>query len=419
MMSYNVDTGEVMQSDNPTALTTYLNNSILLVPKLFQDQTITSSQTFIDVFEELRNEYESALGEEIKDPKLTNWIQRELFSSIASRFFTSSQGLNLKKDSATRMFYGANSLANLVHKVQTHPDYKQFQDNPFLKALQVEFSDDVNNKPNFITLVSTRHSNKWSKEALVAGWEDLIESDNEVVSKMARGLIGYSAFSTGMQQSFIGFHQYIPPRILRQIVNNEGDIVSYSDYLLGMKDMFNSEEATLLTESIIDEIYQHNYHLLTSEVRNLKEFITAKTSQAEYPILGVINNIYQVKNLDNTFKRYITYKYTDQDVSNSQVEVVMKYLGYSSEYRLPIYYSVPKKGFSQKARKIKEYGYEGSIVPGNDLGRYYSREQALNQATKKYGPIIESRDFVVIEEQLASREKNDEANEVVKREKDC
>jgi hypothetical protein len=344
---------------NKSFISNYYVNGVLFMKDLLGSSSLYGTgvyNTIINRILELGNISKNL------DKKTINILYDEVYAAILGSFFRDEMQITPKR--LKTMLTGETNIVKKIAELKADPE---FANNSFVKHLISVFEDnDV--IPNFFRVPSTRITDKWEKDDLVRGWEDLISHEKPEIRSLAKRLFVYSYYTSGFRNRIFSFFNFIPTSIIKSI-DVEGKDVSMDRYI---KNKLNDYVRGSVTGELVDEIDNIANEVLISNW-NIDTLVPLVNS----------NHVDKVDKFENGDINYITIKLkgnTNQYVKKyvklkiGKDFTLLKNIGFTevlkgsntfTEDSAAIYVPVNKKGYSSKGVVLVEYGLSESIIESN------------------------------------------------------
>lgn len=388
LLGYDPETELADWQEYGTFLGPYLNNSSLMLRQLFGDKSITGTKSFQNaVFRVAKqagiNKYTP--NRVVKIGKIAD----EVYSALMSRFFIEEMGLDEGGVSKLLSFV-PEFLTNVYVK---HPELKK---NVLIQQLVkgLETIDEL----TFTGIPSIKNDESLTREDLMFGWKELLESDNKDVVSFAKRLYPYSYYTSGFKQGLFSIHSNIPVDLFEHFQINDLD-ASFTKYTTELLDLMKDEEkGNSLTIGIEEEIFKNNWYnsslvprIFSKGVKNnifvgkgdskqtvAGDIFTMKKDEETGTFKANVNKLGYNEEGQPIYQPYILYQV---DKENS---LLMEYIGYhNNKYETPVYKVIEKRGFSSKGRKIVEYGLDTSVLQRNTSIKTLSDDKLLKLMKKQ------------------------------------
>ena len=375
-------------------LGTFLENSVELARKMFRQLTISSTPVFNGILDVLLAHHKLSEGRGLSYKnygKVINKLANTLHSTLVSSYFTSPIGLGINNDIMKSMFYGKNSLANVIYDIKVRKSrFKHLVDNPLIQLLDPVFSDDPG-RPNHLSILSYGKLDKWSKDSLTRAWQEMFtdnSSESEAVRRLAVNLMVYSFVTSGFKMGLNSFYQYLPTDALTYVPEhlkklNENQAVSYNEFVKAIRDHMNDERGGLerVYDSILREFYRNNWNddLIVPYIgepmqANEKNYMPRyePNNKTTYPSVfspvKEARRLYYGVNFAGTplFMPYVKYKHSRSGLVLLAEFVGVRFVG-PKQQPIPVYKTIAKKGYFTPSVRIYEFGLEDTSFDFNKL----------------------------------------------------
>lgn len=368
-----------------TFLASYFNNGPATIKKLFSDKSITGTPSFQKKVFEIANLLGIDKYTEDYKNKITK-ISDELYSALMGKFFTEELGIT--KDEVDKIL---SSVPAFVRDVRVkHPE---LIDNLLIKSLisGLETQDNM----TFVGIPAIKSDD--NRQDYMYAWKELITSNNKEVASFAKKLYMYAYFTSGYKQGLYSIFQYIPVSQHIDFQLND-QIVHFNDYAKNLlSTMIDYERGDLATMGLEDTIIRNNwmYSMFAPKIYNraISDTVSFKKDKKEQTVVGTIfpmkknpktekweKNVKQIgynKTKDPIYQPYVLYQL-------EKTSYLMEYIGYhNNKFKTPVYKVVGKLGYSNKGRRVVEYGFDESNIPTNSNIITLTDEKVLQLMSKK------------------------------------
>jgi len=417
ILPYDVVNGVPYNVEGANFLGNYVGNSIKLALDIFGQFSIYGTP----VFEELLNKASLVTGNRFpRTDKVINNLSDEIFASLVSKFYTHKDFLDVTPDKLVKML---EQIPDTLSRIKNNDGgkYTDLKDNMFIKYIwAAPIEDEILPEKfrQFIFIPMKSVKDKIDRDSMIASFNELLADKRYEVSSLARRLLIYNYFATGLRNRIYSFGGFIPNELYKSITTIKGKPLSYNDeviqkLLAEMKDIYNSASYNYVIDEVI--INNHNDDTIVEllEGDNVAEYIESYKGTDYKETIAIkmhkMEKFFLGKNIDGDplFRPYV--KIFDQKLGHR----LMKYIGTVTdmvegvEMIRPVYVAVNMRSYASKGVIIKEYGFDKSIVPAyNELNiiKPEMEEEFLlrisNTETYNYVP----RDEQLIYEQTNTQE---------------
>ena len=359
----NMDRAEL----DPSAIfiSNYAVNSVLHVNEILSKFTMYSTPAFVAMANKILKESGRVYTQ---DTDFINIVYKEIFASIAGKFFRDEVGMNSSKLNA--LMLDEHSLTVKLAEFQEDPVLRENGIFKYLSAAEME--NDV--ITSFFRIPISRISEKGDKDDLVRDWEELLSHEREDVRKFAKNLWVYSFYASGFRKRMLSFHEFSPTSILKSISLND-KVVSYDDYIKEKLAQYSIESPAIVgeMEQIVNDVFQNNW-MLNSFVPEASLQINADMKGSRF-LEGDINKPIYLKLRASERSDNVTSDMTSF-VLNPYVKIYMDnemrlfkrigIIGKGDEKR-GFYIPVEKRGHTELGVTLREYFMDKTILETNKL----------------------------------------------------
>lgn len=425
---------------NDTHLSTLYQNSVKLVGHILNNKMIEYTKGFEGIYDRVLQMINKRFT---GDSKMVNVITKEVYTQIISEFFTSKDYLGLTEDDISRLFYGEESIASRVYKIQKGEFLPNTTDrnrrvNKWLKERKIftnllmpEFPE---NAPSHLR-VAYRKDSDINPDLIMESFKDLFANNEPEVKQLAKDLLIYSYFSSGRKMGVFSIFQHISPNEWSFLKGDNN--ISFNDFLkIKLEELQREEYATTDMNNIARSVIQNAWYF-NSIVRPISrqskkdDFGTPKQfipDENIYKYQGKYPRAFRISNLntssifigDNKYNQPVYLPYVKswlpvkEDDGTKFVQVLGEYIGYDVKTREPIYKVIPKRSISTKGNVVKENGLSVGRVFRDELPtdtyKLDSKDYIENTLNKKFGLTIE---YIPLEDQVIS-DKMQDINKAIK-----
>ena len=244
------------------------------------------------------------------------------------------------------MFGENNIYKQFVDLKGVHPEVLN---NPLIKRLE-NIVKDASPLKNFFNFERGDFSDPWETEDIIGGWEDLVDSPVEKISRFGKNLFMYSLITTGMNTRVNSFWNYVPPKFMKTI-DVKGKTVSFDEGVKALRKHLDKPGSAIEYLDVIDDVFRH--------VPELKKDITSSNAKATVKgtyhkmITPFANPLFIGPNKAGIeiYTPYVTFR-----------GKLYKYSGFFEEKKRtqPVYREINKKGYFEGGRNLTEYAYDVS-----------------------------------------------------------
>ena len=365
--------------------------------------TISASPVFNELLDVILAQQRLTYGSNIsyKDyAKIINRIANTLHSTLVSAYFTSPMGLGMNNDIMKKMFYGKNSLANVLYDIKIRKSkFKHLIDNPLIQVLDPVISEDEV-RPSYISVLTYSKLDKWSKDSISRGWQEMFtdnSEESEAVRRLAVNLMVYSYVTSGFKMGLNSFYQFMPIDALKYVPEHiktltEGEAVSYNDFVKELRRHMNDDSGGMerVANYVLREMYVNHWND-DSLVPPIKEPLASfnlirRASETTYP--AVFTAVKEAPGLfygvnhrgDPLFAPFIKYVHSRSGLTLLAEFVGVRYL--DGKRPVPVYKTISKKSYFATGVRVFEVGTD-TIFDFNKVPKEIAYENELKISNLK------------------------------------
>ncbi len=371
-------------SKDSSFISTYYSNSVDLIQKLFDDKTITATDKFFDLIDDVLLKSGQKATDEESMPEIVNRIADDLYSAFVSRFFTDKYMMGLNSNQVKTIL---NNVNNFV--LDANEKYPELKDNFLVQSL-IKGRTTTEDGTVFLGIPNVKSNDTFVKEDLMFGWQELLNSNHPEVVKFGKELLIYSYYTSGFKKGMYSIYHYIPAKLLKEF-QTKTDTISFDDHMRGLVDGLSSKGLSYIDElsnEVVDEVFRNNWYdpkytfnPTKSSSMDITGLLKNKSGEPAVVRVSGSNNsliIGMNKDINFIYRPFIT-------VNVDNKEYLMEYIGYvpGTKTNEPIYKLTNKMGMYEKGRRIVEYGLDKSMLDSNKVTEI-TDEQVRNAISKEH-----------------------------------
>ena len=335
-------------------LSAYGQNFMNTVDKLLRNQTLTATDGFnLLMFKMLKS-----LGKDgsVKEEELNNFSD-EIYSSIIGKFFKEECGLT-----SNNILAVCKEVVSILNEVKRGTSkYNHLNDNKLISNLSLRLrSDKESSFPGFTGISLSKSEDKSVTDEYTYEWQKLLSDKDPDVRRLGKDLLLFSFYTSGFNQKIVyALSNFIPAKLRMEFETNTGKH-NLDKFIKDTIIKLNSKDKFTVLSGLDDDIFQNNYNdpLYVKQLgyKDVSGDSVVRTKDGkDIVMLTTIPKRGQSKDAP-----YIHYKHEYEDDKS----YLMKLVGKTSTGD-PIYATVQKKGYKNKAMSVKEYGLDDSILTIN------------------------------------------------------
>lgn len=352
-----------------TFLRSNYDNMILKTLAVFSDQTITNTPVFNELTDQLLR---IAGSDSYKKEDAIKTVSKALHSKIASEFFYSPAGFDMNKEKFDRLFYGENSVVQMLSKIKSATLWPELKNNALIKILSPTFDSDNLNSLQLITVSNNSVSDRWAKQDVIFAWEELLTHKSESVRKFAKALVAYSFYTSGFNKRVNSFYSFIPLKYMKDI--------GYSDFFANKMaeytSIFSAGDYNDIIKDVLLNSYRDDELVPTVSLESMSSENMYKKHNVPYPSVFSLE-AYQDKAINsdevlmgyNSDKQPVFKPVVKMENSVTKDVTLFEYVGYTQDQRgdFGVYIPIAKKGYFKPGYVITEFSPEGTNISTNNL----------------------------------------------------
>jgi len=349
ILPYEPQTGKVVEVEGSSYLGEMFRNAVLLPLETMSEQMLEATDGFADLHDSVRDRLGLTFT---RNSGIINDISNQIYSFLSARFFADEKGVSMTPGRLEALLLGDKNIMKQIRDIKQGQglakQYPELQKNQLIKYLNYTYIED-DTFESFITISTTKASDKFAKDTLTMAWEDLFEHKDEAVQAFAKNLVVFSYYTSGFKRGIFSFYHYIPPHALKEMRHND-DIISYNDFIKTLfKDLASNDSEKF--RGITDEIIKNNWFSDTFVARP-RDDVETKSIFAKDQETILVSKVSD-RSLyigTNKFKQHIYKPYVLLQSPKYGGTQLMRYVGYDAKDNFPIY--VAENKFSYYNRGI-------------------------------------------------------------------
>ena len=251
----------------------YIGNKTDLATKLFKEVLQNFSCQATDDFINLHEQIITRLNSSVENKKLSTKVTKAIMKYLKTQFFDTYTSLNEDEDYVQNLFYGKDSLQNMLFKIQKliKNNKKGIFDeylsggkikNALLRSLMADIAEHKKDfmPLNFIKLENALMDDSEDMNTIERAWNELFEDDTEykglkrngkqyTMRQFAIDLAIYAFYTSGDEVGATKFFKYVPNPIREEI--------GYADFMRNSSDHLY---AILKDPRCVDNIIAQNWN---------------------------------------------------------------------------------------------------------------------------------------------------------------